>query len=611
MCGFLGWFRPSTAPWSVEERGLQSSALARITHRGPDDGSESLGDGWWMGFRRLSILDLSDHGRQPMRFGAGRYTLTFNGEIYNFRELRATLGDAQLGSTGDTAVLGALIERYGIDSVLPRLRGMFAIAWRDAADGSLVIARDHFGIKPLYYRVASDDGLIYGSELRAVQRISGDSAINPSALADFFRWGAVQAPETMFAGIRCLPPGHLLRWKNGRMEVQRWFTPEWAPRGGKAIAKEEVRDAVIESVRTHLVADVPVGVFLSGGLDSTMMVACMRAAGQGSIKAFSIGYEENVGVPDESDAARRSAEFFGCEFTRERLTADSLEQKLDAYFDAMDQPTGDALNTWLVCGVAAQDVKVALSGLGADEWWAGYNYHRLIALAQKSPFRFAGGLARGLDKALPAVLRGHKAWKAAFYAFGGAGADVAHQQAHARTIIPPVIAPDLRIESAHWLDELLLRETQTYLANMLLRDNDWTSMAHSLELRVPLVDTEIFSLAGRVAPEAKLNASGGKRILREAFREMLPPWIYEDKAKKTFTLPLMKWMRLPKWRERILDTLHSQACRERGLLDPARVEALCSGYFANQNDSKQIWHLSQPVWMLYLLEEWARRHTSP
>ena len=192
MCGFLGWFRSSSAPWREEERARQSRALARIVHRGPDDGSEAVGDGWWMGFRRLSILDLSDHGRQPMRFGGGRYTLTFNGEIYNFRELRATLGhEVELGSTGDTAVLGTLLERDGVEKTLPRLRGMFAIAWRDDADGSVVVARDQFGIKPMFYRDGGDAGLVYGSELRAVRDLSGDAALNPAALADFMRWGAV------------------------------------------------------------------------------------------------------------------------------------------------------------------------------------------------------------------------------------------------------------------------------------------------------------------------------------------------------------------------------------------------------------------------------------
>lgn len=623
MCGFLGWFRSTGTPWREDERARQSRALASITHRGPDDAAEVLEDGCWMGFRRLSILDLSEHGRQPMSFGAGRFTLTFNGEIYNFRELRHTLVDAELDSTGDTVVLGTALASQGVEKMLPQLRGMFAIAWSDASKRSLVLARDAFGIKPLYYHVSGDGGLIYGSELRGVAALAAASTWSPAALAQYFRWGAVQAPDTMIEGVRCLPPGHLLVWENGRIELRRWFEPRWP--GPEAWIKEtdtqlrRVRETVQDSVAAHLVSDVPVGVFLSGGLDSTLMTACMRAAGQERVKAFSIGYEDQAGVPDESDAAERTARHFGCEFFRERLTADTLEQKLDAYFDQLDQPTGDALNTWLVSRFAAREVKVALSGLGADEWWAGYNYHRLIALGMKSPFRAAGALARGLDALLPDALRGHQAWKAAFYGLGGAGTTVAAMQAYGRSILPPdevlrlvgTAAPDPQIDTHQphaWLHDVLLRETQTYLPNTLLRDNDATSMASSLELRVPLVDTQVWQLAALIPPEAKLTMQGGKRILREAFRDVLPPWIYEDRQKKTFTLPLMKWMRTPRWQTRIRDTLSSAACRSRGIIDQAEATRLCDRYFASTLDSKAAWPLSQRVWMLYVLEEWARRH---
>ncbi|MBL9129974.1 MAG: asparagine synthase (glutamine-hydrolyzing) [Verrucomicrobiaceae bacterium] len=628
MCGFLGWFRSSSnTPWREDARVLQARALAAITHRGPDDGAEAISDHGWMGFRRLSILDLSEHGRQPMHFGGTRFTLTFNGEIYNFRDLRATLGGAGLGSTGDTAVLGTLMERDGIENTLPRLRGMFALSWWDAEQHTLVLARDHFGIKPLYYRLRDDGTLLYGSELRAIAMLDGAAQVSQTAVAQFLRWGAVQAPETMFEGVRCLPPGHLLTWKDGRIELNRWFEPRWTGKDAWITDPAErwrcVRECVQSSVAAHLVADVPVGVFLSGGLDSTLMAACMRAAGQERVKAFSIGYEENAGVPDETDAAERSARFLGCEFVRERISGDSLAAMLDDYFDQMDQPTGDGLNTWLVSRVAAREVKVALGGLGADEWWAGYNYHRLVALAARSPLHAAGGLARGLDAMLPQSVRGHRAWKAAFYALGGAGGNVAAWHAHARTIIPSAeVAQLLRVEgkmypvamlSPHapdsWLHELLLRETETYLANTLLRDNDVTSMAHSLELRVPLVDREVFDLAGKIPPEAKLTPLGGKRILREAFRDLLPPWIYEDRQKKTFTLPLMKWMRTPQWQARIRETLSSQRCRERGLIDASETSKMCDAYFSSRLDSKAAWPLSQRVWMLYVLEEWARRNT--
>ncbi len=626
MCGFLGWFRLPNTPWREDERALRRQSLQMIVHRGPDDRAEAEGPEWWMGFQRLSILDLSDHGRQPMSFGGGRFTLTFNGEIYNFRELRAGLGDVKLPSSGDTAVLGALIERAPIDEVLKGLRGMFAIAWRDAEVGSVVLARDHFGIKPLYYRMSSAGELVYGSELRAVRKLGGGGQVSRSALAQYFQRGAVQSPETMFEDVHCLPPGHLLLWRGGKAEVRRWFQPAWPGRDAwvhdAAEQKRMVRDGVLESVKAHLVSDVPVGVFLSGGLDSTILAACMREAGQKRIKAFSIGYEENAGVPDESDAARRTAEYFGCEFVRERLTATALESSLDGYFDQMDQPTGDALNTWLVSRLASGKVKVTLSGLGADEWWAGYNYHRLIAVAAKSPLLAAGRLARAADAMLPQRARGHKAWKMLFYALGGAGRNVREWQSFGRSIMPPeqvarLLHGNFKMPSSpvfepqspdSWLHELLLHETETYLANTLLRDNDVMSMAHSLELRVPLVDKEIFALAGRLPPDCKLDTLGGKRILREAFRSLLPPQIYDDRQKKTFTLPLMKWMRLPKWQERIRDTLGSQRCRDRGWVDEAQKREICDKYFSGSLESTAAWPLSQRVWMLYVLEEWARRH---
>lgn len=604
----------------------QTTALAALSHRGPDDVAEARSSGSWMGFRRLSILDLSEHGRQPMRFGGDRFTLTFNGEIYNFRELRQALPAASLDSTGDTAVLGSRLAQDGIEATLPALRGMFAIAWWDASLRQLALARDPFGIKPLYYRELPDGSIQCGSELRALARLSATPPLSRTALAQYLRWGAVQAPETMFEGIRCLPPGHLLVWKNGRTEVKRWFEPRWPGReawiADETAQRRAVREGVLGSVAAHLVSDVPVGVFLSGGLDSTIMAASMRAAGQERIKAFSIGYEDRAGVPDESDAAANTARFLGCEFIRERISAASLESLLDPYFDQLDQPTGDALNTWLVSRVAAREVKVALSGLGADEWWAGYNYHRLIALAARSPLLGMGGLARGLAAALPQAVRGHRAWKAAFYALGGAGRTVAAWHAHARTIVPaeevaqllsdpgalapePDIVPDA---PDSWLHGLLLRESQTYLANTLLRDNDATSMAHSLELRVPLVDLEIFRIAGTIPPDAKLTSRGGKRILREAFRDLLPPWIYEDRRKMTFTLPLMKWMRQPAWQARIRDSLSSQRCRERGLVDARATARICDAYFGSTLDTKAAWPLSQRVWLLYVLEEWARRN---
>jgi asparagine synthase (glutamine-hydrolysing) len=355
------------------------------------------------------------------------------------------------------------------------------------------------------------------------------------------------------------------------------------------------------------------------------------------LQAFSSGYEENAGVPDESDAAERTAKFLGCRFTRERLTSQGLFDKLDAYLACLDQPTGDALNTWLVSEVAARDLKVTLSGLGADEWFGGYNYHRILHLAHRLPLagsaigKAAAPLVRGLGALLPDGVKGHKAWKALQYASGAAGEDIAAMHQHARGIFTAdeiaallgctvqeaqarVSGNPLRDAAAQelgqrapdsWLQQLLLLETETYLANTLLRDNDVTSMAHSLELRVPLVDPAVFDLAGRIAPDEKLDLKSGKRILRSAFTDLLPEWIARDTQKKTFTLPLMKWMRGPAWKDRITSTLTSSACRSRGWLDGKVVDHHLQRYFASNLEDKRAWRLSQTVWLMFVLESWA------
>ncbi len=640
MCGFLGWFKAKPDPWQEYESAHSASALKRLRHRGPDDAGMAAGAGWWMGFQRLAILDLSPAGHQPMSFGAGRFTLTFNGEIYNFRDLISETEGYERRSTGDTEVLGALLSRKPVDRVLNQLRGMFAFAWWDAEERSLVVARDAFGIKPLYYRQNAEGDLFIGSEMRALRHLAkARLTLSQRALAQYLRWGSVQAPDTMIEGIECLPPGHLLRWRDGQLRIERWFVPTWPGADGwekhHARQVDAVRESILGSVQAHLVSDVPVGVFLSGGLDSTLMAACMRHLGQSDVHAFSIGYEENAGVPDESDTAARTAEFLGCRFTRERITAGGLLSRLDDYINSLDQPTGDALNTWLVSRLAAQHVKVTLSGLGADEWFAGYNYHRLAQLARLSPFthvalgRVTGAASRLIDSLLPQRARGHKAWKALLHASGGAGQTAAEMHALARTIItPPHVARLLGLPpgEAHrwtednplrstllahlddrapdsWLQQLLMIETETYLANTLLRDNDCTSMAHSLELRVPLVDRQIFDLAGRIPPGAKLSLSKGKKVIREAFRHLLPPWINDDTQKKTFTLPLMKWMRTPGWREGIMDTLGSDAL---AVCDTKEARRLVERYYADSTETKAAWHLSQPVWLLFVLSRWLR-----
>ena len=567
----------------------------------------------------------------------------FNGEIYNFRELRGQLeGGDSLGSSGDSVVLGECLRQHGPEATLPKLRGMFAFAWLDRDAHSVCAARDPFGIKPLYYHIGKNGCLTLGSEIKGMARLLPDGPeVNAGVLGDYFRWGSVQGPETILRGVRSVPPGHWLRWNGQRLEIEPYFEPRWQPKREWLDPREavaETRKRVLESVRSHLIADVPVGVFLSGGLDSTIMAACMREVGVDRIEAFSVGYDGDPGLEDESGAARRSADFLGAEFTVAKTSSETLGEVFDHYIAHLDQPSGDALNTYLVSRLAREKVTVTLSGLGADEWFAGYNGHRMMALAHRLPlWRLGlGGTMRGLAEAvigkLPTRLQSHRALKAFRYLSGMNGRGIRAMHSQGRTIFqsdeirsllvdgivdqaeldgPPGDWSDAALDEAapdSWVHKLLWLETRTFLQNTLLRDCDAVSMAHSLELRVPLVDPEIFDLAARMPPSAMLGVGGGKRVLREAFKDLLPPWIYEDRQKKTFTLPLMRWLREPAWQDRVMDTLRSRDCRERGWLRPEAIEGFTERFFRSGVDTKAGWRTCQTVWLMFILESWAIEH---
>jgi asparagine synthase (glutamine-hydrolysing) len=636
MCGFLGWF--SKSPGAQPPVHL-NAALDRIRHRGPDDAGIESGPGWWMGFRRLSVLDLSPAAHQPMKFG-GSHWLTFNGEIYSHRELRGEFDPAMFRSSGDTELLGRLIERDGAEVAVRRMRGMFAFAWWDADSRTLSLARDAFGIKPLYVH-EDGDGILVCSEVAPLRFLLAEKArVNQAALAQFLRWGAVQGPDTILGGIDSLAPGEVRTWSGGAWNSTRYFSPQWlgcdAWWENDRFVLAETRNRVVESVRAHLISDVPVGVFLSGGLDSSIICAAMKELGVPEIRAFSVGFEGDAGVEDESDAARKTAEYLGVQFNVERVSSRGLFDSFDHFINHLDQPSGDALNVYLVSRAAARHVKVALSGLGADEMFGGYNHYRMLKLAMEfRAWRFIpchAAITRLFDS-LPARMKVNRAVRTLACLAGARGRSVPELFASARTIMRPedvrALLPAMHdaddaaffprewphfsmgIESAapdSWLNQVLLLEAQTYLTNTLLRDADCMSMAHSLELRVPFVDHEIFALAGRVPPRLKLGAKSGKLILREAFKDLLPPWIYDDRKKKTFTLPLMRWLREPIWKDRVHAVLGSQACRDRGWFDPRETESHLRAFYSLTESGKRISPYSQRVWQMFVLESWAQQH---
>ena len=592
-----------------------SGALA---HRGPDDdGTSALTtrDGRTLGalaHRRLSILDLSPCGHQPMSASDGRWLIVFNGEIYNFRELRSELerDGARFGSTGDTAVLLEGWARHG-PRFVNRLEGMFAFALWDRIDGALYLARDAFGIKPLYYAVTGA-GVLVASEVRAMLA-SGHVAprLDRSALASYLTFGSVSEPQSMIEGVRAVPAGEVVRWDaDGERltTVVRLDMVESAirPIRERAEASRVVRAALERSIDRHLVSDVPVAVFLSGGIDSSAVTALAAQRAGASLDAFTVTFAEQQF--DESAVARLVARRYGLRHHEIPVGGSDLLAALPAAFSAMDQPSLDGINTYVVSeAVRAHGTTVVLSGLGGDELFAGYpsfrraralaRYARLPAPARHVAARVAarvGGLrgakiALGLRKGAP----GDAAYLASRTLFGESQvADLCGEHAVASPNAPRALSV---LQQVSW------RELTGYMRNTLLRDSDVFSMAHGLELRVPFVDREVASAAFAVADALKLRSGVTKPVLVDAVRDLLPTEVW-NRPKQGFVLPFADWMRGPLAAD-VAAALGDADALEAIGIDSRAAAGIWSGFVRGQPGIT--W--SRP-WSIYALARWAATH---
>lgn len=553
MCGIAGWFGQGMA-------GDAAALTAALRHRGPDGEGVWLDPGGCAGLvhTRLAILDLSEAGAQPMAWPAqGQHPsadalIVFNGEIYNFRELRTELETAGeiFHSSSDTEVLLRLLVRNG-KSALPGLAGMFAFALYEPGSGRALLARDAFGIKPLYY-AEEEGGLRFASEVGALRTLMSGTRCDPGALRDTLLWGSVPEPATSVDGIRQLPAGCFLEWDGSEAKVGRWHEVRF---GGFEEATDPVvkaRAALLESVERHLVSDAALGIFLSGGMDSTAVLALAREVlGCGAdLRTFSIGFDDPS--YDESSTARRTAEHFNTKHTEWRMTAQEGRRELAGYLAAMDQPSIDGFNTWCVSKLACQEhVKVVLSGLGGDELFAGYSSFKQVP-------RFLR-LHRGLGSLRPwlAALLGlmptASRWRRLAGFLRGAGTPLAafHVQRgifteeEARSLAKVLTGLDpgrsdwavdgLPDDSADMVSQL---EITRYMRNQLLRDSDVFSMAHGLELRVPLVDARLFDTLAAIPASVRLRQ--GKQLLLEAVPQ-IPQWV-RDQPKRGFRFPFQDWM---------------------------------------------------------------------
>ncbi len=570
MCGIAGII--SSQPDQRFEKRLQRMQAA-LRHRGPDD------EGLWMGGRReggfvgfahtrLSILDLTAAGHQPMQTPDGRFTITFNGEIYNFAELRRSLESDGVAfhSHSDTEVILRLYERDG-PACVKKLAGMFAFVIWDRREESCFLARDPLGIKPLYY--ASLGGkLLFASELRAV--LAADLVprrLDPVGLAGYFLTGSVPEPATLIEGVRLLKAGEYLSWKGGQCQITPYYQFRFASeKMDSAAAAATVRQSVLESVNRHFVSDVPVGIFLSGGIDSTAILAAAALSRQEKIRTYSISFDDPA--LDESQAARRSAQLFGAHHTELRMDAAVGRGLFDCFLQCVDQPSIDGLNTLSVSKLAGgEGAKVVLSGLGGDELFGGYpsftQVPRLFRWSSRlDSFRplkqLAGGFLEHRTeharwRRLGAFLERPSSLNAAYEAFRS----VFTRNEAAKLVRHFLPGADDRAEAVD-LDPVIPQEGQAdavsrleitrYMRNQLLRDSDTMSMAWGLELRVPLVDRVLLDTVATIP--AGLRLQPGKRLLAEALPE-LPPWVI-NQPKRGFVFPFERWLRTD-W-EQSLDT---------------------------------------------------------
>jgi asparagine synthase (glutamine-hydrolysing) len=574
MCGVAAIFayHPASPPAGAAELAAISAHMAT---RGPDGaGSWFNPDGRLaLGHRRLAIIDLDRRAAQPMASACGRYVISFNGEIYNHRELRAELvaRGCRFRTTSDTEVLVELFAREG-KAALSRLRGMFAFALWDERERVLWLARDLFGIKPLYY---ADDGWMVraASQVKALLAGRGVSRNpEPAGLVGFFLFGSVPEPFTCFQDIRAVPAGALVRVDTLGAHAPEPFAAVAAVlRGGERTlpppaARAEVRAALLDTVRHHLIADVPVGLFLSSGIDSGALLALMAEVRGGAgepIRAVTVAFAEYCGrSDDEAPLAAELAARFGAEHTIRLVGEDEFAADLPRILDAMDQPTIDGVNTWFVSKAARElGLNVALSGLGGDELFAGYpsfrdlpRWVRTLGLPSRVPL--AGRALRALLSPLGAA-RGWHPKLAGLLELGGTwpGAYLLRRGVFMPWELDAVLEPEvvrIGLHRLRWHDRIgakleggpttsparvALLEAELYMRNQLLRDTDWASMAHSLEVRVPLVDP---ALLRRVAPHSLRHALVGKWLLAASPASPLPEVLLR-RPKTGFTTPVECW----------------------------------------------------------------------
>lgn len=637
MCGIAGiWNATIESPDLVV-----GEMLITMQHRGPDGQGRFSYPGGAAGMVRLALVDPTDRGQQPMWSPDHRVAILFNGEIYNFREERHRLesNGYQFRSATDTEVILALYLERGLDFV-SSLRGMYAIAifdWRRSTKmqpPTLLVARGPLGIKPLYVAsvIREPRSVIFASEIRALLASGLVSAqIDHKAVAEYLATGFIWQPRTIIQDVRMLEPGALAIYHpDGSRETRQfWHVPEYQPRAESLEeAADRLRGILDESIRLHSFADVPVGAFLSGGVDSTAIAALMREH-VSKLRTYTLRFPEFPG-DDESAEAAEAARVLQIENTMVDVTGADVAASLPKFAGDLDQPSNDGINTWLISKAAASDVKGVLSGLGGDEWFAGYPVTRRMSRYATMPLWWIQTIAAHLASTVADLVPRGKlrdrvanlaARRSALTTWGHSHTVFGWNEVRESMGLNPAIPlmerhyeAVLSTLNANWQRETsvglsLLLDTRIYMINQLLRDSDATSMAHSLELRVPFVDLKVTEFARscldyhKLLPDGGMGdtyiTSGSKRVLIYALRDVLPLSIAR-RPKRGFTVPTYRWLNT-NLSELIDDTCHPETIAQRGLVDPRLASRSWNAYHTGADN-----RVYRKLWALMIFELWCR-----
>lgn len=636
MCGFTGFLEFAPARSREASARLIDQMTDRLTHRGPDDHGHWVNDSGTtaLGHRRLSILDTSQHGHQPMASPCGRFVITYNGEVYNHLELRRDL--QQRGATfrgqSDTETIVAALSEWGIASTVERCTGMFAMAVWDTREQALTLIRDRLGIKPLYYGV-SNGCLLFGSELKALRvHPAFNTELNRGAISRFLQHSYVPTPHSIYSCFRKLPAGcsmtvsSLTRLTSNTdlPAVDVWWDAKSVAERALANPFSDSRDAAVEkldevltdAVRLRMLSDVPLGAFLSGGIDSSLVCAIMQKQSNRSIQTFTIGFEE-AGY-NEADHAKRIAKHLGTDHTEYYVTSNEARDVIPRLPEMYDEPFSDSsqIPTFLVSQLARQHVTVALSGDGGDELFGGYNryFHirdRWRQLSRIPGRKWASKLLSVTDTMLSGRWRDRFLYRAKLLGMNSAASLYQNANLH----WPPdsdVMLNAKDVASTYWnqdawcrtgnpIEQWMWLDSTTYLPDDILTKVDRASMAVSLEVRVPVIDHRVFELAWSLPFEWKVSSSAGKVILQDVLSRYVPREMFE-RPKMGFGVPIDQWLRGPlkDWAESLLDEWR---LRDQSLLSPEPIRQKWLEHLSGATD----WHYH--LWDVLMLQAWLDEQT--